>query len=275
MKQLKKQELLQNGIIDASIHTLDSVYEVHRHDFFEIEYILSGTGSYVINGNRHPIEPGMLFFMTPADFHAVESCDMTVINLMLSHTRETADALFSLTVRQASSTSRAFQPTGTARQLIELLLEETVEALKKADMAYAMRLSSVVLSKLAQIAPEEPSQPGTYVKDAVLYLLSHFTEPITLSQTAKHVGISQNYLSELFHAQTNMRFKAYLAELRLDYISKLLLYSDLPISEISLAGGFADYVNFVRRFKEKYGQSPAAWRRNAQNNTCNFRIFAV
>ncbi len=261
MKQLDKRDFLQNGVIDASIHTLNGEFEVHRHDFFEIEYILSGTGDYVIDGVRHELSAGKLFFLTPANFHTVRGDKLSLINMMFTPTPVTADALFSLTVEHSFP---VFSPHGSEKSLIELLLFEILEAVKIPDNAYAMRLSATLFSKLARMQTVHSPAPIPYVKEAVLYLLSHFTEPITLPKTAKQLGLSPNYLSELFHAEVGVGFKEYLDELRLDYIAKLLIYSPLPITEVAISGGFADYANFVRRFKAKYGVSPSVWRKNTE-----------
>ncbi len=261
MKRLEKQEFLQNGVIDASVHTLDGIFEVHRHDFFEMEYILTGSGDYIIDDTHHALAPGKLFFLTPANFHTVRGDKISLINMMFTPTPETANALFSLT---AEHSSPVFCPQGDDKRLIELLLFEILEAVKAPDTAYAMRLSAPLFSKLARMQGASLPIPIPYVQEAVLYLLSHFTEPVTLPKAAKQLGLSPNYLSELFHAEVGVGFKEYLDELRLDYIAKLLIHSPLPITEVANAGGFSDYANFVRRFKAKYGAPPSVWRKNTE-----------
>ena len=56
----------------------------HGHDFFEIEYIISGSGTYFIDGKSYPIQDKMLFFISPSNFHAIKDCDAVIINVMFS-----------------------------------------------------------------------------------------------------------------------------------------------------------------------------------------------
>ena len=41
---------------------IKTAYPLHWHEFYEIEYILSGRGSYVMEGAEYEIFPGCLFF---------------------------------------------------------------------------------------------------------------------------------------------------------------------------------------------------------------------
>ena len=59
--------------INESLHT-----EV-GNNFFELLYIVSGTGIQTINENRLSYEPGHLFLITPQDSHALEITSPTTI----------------------------------------------------------------------------------------------------------------------------------------------------------------------------------------------------
>ncbi len=44
---------------------------LHTHDFFEMMYVLAGTGSHEINGHTLPLVAGDLLFIRPRDCHAI------------------------------------------------------------------------------------------------------------------------------------------------------------------------------------------------------------
>ncbi len=50
-------------------------------------------------------------------------------------------------------------------------------------------------------------------------------------------------------------------DLRLNFASNLLLYSNHPILEISQEAGFENLSHFYHRFQVKFGTSPARYRR--------------
>ena len=48
---------------------LEESFPLHRHEYLEIEFILSGSGYENFNGEHKPIEPGMFYLLRPSDFH--------------------------------------------------------------------------------------------------------------------------------------------------------------------------------------------------------------
>ena len=53
--------------------TLDeSPIQEHQHNFFELVFILSGTGNQCINQNKFAYQAGHLFLITPEDCHSFD-----------------------------------------------------------------------------------------------------------------------------------------------------------------------------------------------------------
>ena len=62
IKLLYKDVEIANGYVEARRKTFDYDFPMHWHDFFEIEFFISGGGNYIINNSSYPIKPGMVFF---------------------------------------------------------------------------------------------------------------------------------------------------------------------------------------------------------------------
>jgi AraC family transcriptional activator of tynA and feaB len=80
-------------------------------------------------------------------------------------------------------------------------------------------------------------------------------------EVAVEAGISLRYLQKLF-TQRSATCSEFIYSLRLDHASRLLhrrklLSTGQPISEIAYASGFRDYTNFARKFRHRFGRSPA------------------
>ena len=144
----------------------------------------------------------------------------------------------------------------------EDLLSELTEA-HKTDLRYALLLLRCVLCKLAALAEGRQTALPTYVQRGILYILEHFQKGVTLEETARHLGLSGAYFSDIFAQQMGQSFKNYLDGIRFSYAKNLLAFTDVPIGEVFARAGFSDYANFARRFKAAFGMTPTAYR--AQN----------
>ena len=57
-----KKQLIKNGIIYAEYKKISESIPTHIHDVFEIEYIIKGTGTYIVDGEEYEIHDNMLFY---------------------------------------------------------------------------------------------------------------------------------------------------------------------------------------------------------------------
>lgn len=254
MKLYEKSKRIENGLISASRKHVNKPSVEHSHDFFEIEYVISGTGTYVIDGVVYPVKRNMLFFMSPLNVHFLGECDAEIINVM-----------FSCHLCDKAVLHRLFAPEnvpaiffeGEEGNLIRNLLSEVVTA---PDMEYAEQFLQCALYKISSLMSEDKNAECTHIQSAIVYMLENFHSPITLSDTAKHVGLEASYLSRLFLKETGVNFKAYLDEIRFDHVVRLLLFTRLSIGEICDRAGFPNYPNFAKRFKSRYGCTPTEYR---------------
>jgi AraC family transcriptional activator of tynA and feaB len=81
-------------------------------------------------------------------------------------------------------------------------------------------------------------------------------------EVAAEAGISLRYLQTLFTAH-NSSCSHFIQSVRLDHAARLvhrrqLLRTSQPLSEIAYACGFADYTNFARRFRRRFGHTPGS-----------------
>ena len=92
------------------------------------------------------------------------------------------------------------------------------------------------------------------------FVHQHIDEKISLTQVAKAVNTSANYLSEKFKEFTGETFVRYVALARYEKAHVLLRNADLRVSEIAFAAGFQSLSQFNRVFKKFSGVSPTEYR---------------
>jgi len=256
MKLYTKQQHIQNHIVSAERKSIIGFCGEHGHDFFEIEYILSGTGNYIIDGTVYPMQSNTLFFMSPANFHAVENADAEIINIMFPCDLCDPAILFHLISHNAKMICFSEEDSILATKM----LSEIVQALIRGDTAYAVQFLRSFLYKLTVLTPQPQKTLGSHIQSTIIYILEKFRTNMTLQSAAEHVGLVPAYLSVLFYQETGIHFKTYVDNLRFDYATNLLTSTDMNISEICIQSGFSDYANFTRRFKDKYHLTPKTYR---------------
>ncbi len=88
-----------------------------------------------------------------------------------------------------------------------------------------------------------------------------FSNPdLCVQHIAGHLGCSPDYLSHLFHSETKERLTHYIQRIRIEGAILGLEGSNLTISEIAYASGFADPAYFARVFKQHKGVTPVEFR---------------
>jgi two-component system response regulator YesN len=109
------------------------------------------------------------------------------------------------------------------------------------------------------------SQNGKHAEPVNIWKARNFIHEnsdleLSLTQVAKAVHISPNYLSEKFKQVTGENFVTYVARKRYEKARALLHDLELRVGEIAFAVGFQSLSQFNRVFKKFSGQSPSAYR---------------
>jgi transcriptional regulator GlxA family with amidase domain len=92
------------------------------------------------------------------------------------------------------------------------------------------------------------------------YIDAHLENTISIQALAAIVGLSMYHFARAFKQSAGMTPHDYLVARRVKRAQELLVDTDLPLSEIALASGFADQSHCARRFRERVGVSPSSYR---------------
>jgi signal transduction histidine kinase/DNA-binding LacI/PurR family transcriptional regulator/AraC-like DNA-binding protein len=105
------------------------------------------------------------------------------------------------------------------------------------------------------------SEAQRLVRKAMAYVQQNYQETLTRQDLARHVGMSDDYLTYCFRQELGMTPIAYLNRYRITQAKRLLKESDRTITQIALDVGFSDSGYFSRVFRREAGMSPDAYRR--------------
>lgn len=99
-------------------------------------------------------------------------------------------------------------------------------------------------------------------RDAVLELIGseYVNADLSLERVARASGVPIDRVTSHIKTASGLLFKAYLNKVRGEAARKLLLETDLPVSEIALRVGYGSVPHFNRVFKDLYDTTPTAVR---------------
>jgi len=98
------------------------------------------------------------------------------------------------------------------------------------------------------------------IKLTLDYVMQHYSEQITITQVAKAVEKSPNYLSSIFKKEVGISFTEYLTAFRMEKAKQQLLITNKKVKEICYEAGYTDYVYFSQQFKQRFGCSATQMR---------------
>lgn len=248
-----------------AIHELKDAVPMHWHDFYELSYVISGTGKQILNGTVQPLEKGVFMLLTPADFHEVlpdEGSILRKFNVIFKEDmldRELASLLFKdLSHKMIALSEPDWAQIEADFNRLWAEYSSNQEG-RKVGVYCTLNRLLLDLFRKSEAKMEAFSSQGVtneIIRRALVYIQHHFRQKLTLQEVATKVNLSPNYFSEHFRKETGITFQGYVLDLRLDYARSLLHASTLTITDVCFTSGFNTLSHFERAFKRKFGQTP-------------------
>lgn len=247
--------------------------ETHWHDYCEVEMVISGCGVHELNNQRYALRENCVYLVTPLDFHNVSpDGQMEIFHVQFGCSVLGSEMMQRITrAREAREEGvAACMDEAQAAALRALLGEMETEFFQRREDSVSMlrccleKLCILILREAEKdIRPGKNlprSQDNSIINQAVQFVQYNFRNPITLSQAARQVHLSDNYFGELFRIHVGMSFNRYLRSQRMAYAMQLLEETELNIAEVVRESGFRSAAYFAEIFKKEYGISPTQFR---------------
>jgi AraC-like DNA-binding protein len=252
----------------------------HKHMFFELVYILSGTGIQCINDNKFAYHAGHMFLITPEDCHSFEVETTTEFFFLRftdiyikSKAFQTDDIqrleyILSNANHQPGCILKNYSDKSLVRPIVEAVIREYVNRdlyNKELIQQLVNTLIVVVTRNIAKYMPEEVTEKTEEkAMDILNYLQNNifYPEKLRTETVSSHFGISDTYLGKYFKKHTGETLQQYITAHRLKLIEARLKFSDKRINEIAGEFGFTDESHFNKFFRKQNGQSPSQYRKN-------------
>lgn len=110
--------------------------------------------------------------------------------------------------------------------------------------------------------PMDDKSKSDRLSDVFRYVKENYRNDITLENISKIANLTPPSFCRLFKSRTKKHFVEYLNEVRVSNACKLLIESDMSISEIAYDCGYKTVSNFNKLFKKNMGSTPTEYKKN-------------
>lgn len=155
-------------------------------------------------------------------------------------------------------------------------LEESIDKIQNSfGIINCNDLEKYILKEVREILNKNCSEQDTdryrLIKKVQAYCERNFQRDITLDMVAKEVYLTKTWFCSLFKKETGKTFWEYLTDLRMKKARLLLENTEEKINTISGLVGYKNASHFNHLFLEKYGVTPAEYRRRFYSGSNNLK----
>jgi AraC-like DNA-binding protein len=252
---------------------------IHSHTFFELIYIVTGSGRQSINDIEFDYKPGNLFLVAPNDSHVFKIDVPTQFffirfNNVFVHSskkeKELTDRL-EMILQNAKHEPGCILKTEADRRsiinLMEMIINEHLNhsLYHKELIAQLVNTVLVIIARnISQIFPEKINEPSEEKAISILNYIQtniYYPEKLRSERISQHFGIAESYLGSYFKKHANETLQQYILNYKLKLIENRLLQSNMRITEIADEFGFADKSHLNKIFKKYKGVNPTDFKK--------------
>jgi AraC-like DNA-binding protein len=249
-------------------------------NFFELIYVVDGTGVQYINKLRFNYRKGNLFLITPQDIHSFEIANVSnfcfirfneyYVKTFISKDKDAVKRMEYI-LQNASHRPGCILKNKADKPFVASLVESIIRENANQQIYFNKIIEQIVNTIITIVArnialklPKNIKEStGEPVLEILHYIQQNVFEPgmLRAEVLSKHFGISLAYLGRYFKKQTGETLQQYISNYKMRLVESRLLHSDMRINEIVYEFNFTDESHLNRSFKKYKGISPTEFRK--------------
>lgn len=259
-------------VVDAS----NDLLPAHWHQHLEIIHLINGRMTAYINETSYELAPGDILIVNPKDIHYTHVHGKGHYNLLqipsvhLKRISQDWEFLYfsELHVYSEKEESLNYRLTEIFSELTRLNKDKErgshllflIQIYKLLYLLYTMDGTVVNIQ-----SRNRTERDYCRIVSSMDYVRKNYMKQITLKEAAKELSLTPEYFCRLFKKYTGQTFLTYVNQVRLMHFHQELLQTDESITYLLNKNGIMNYKVFIRTFKETYGTTPYALRKNQQS----------
>lgn len=261
----------------------------HKHNFFELIYIVGGAGTQCINNNEFDYDADCMFMLTPEDFHFIHVRTSTKFffirfneSFLFAHKQRGPGDDDAMNRLKYILSNGSHQPGCVLTNPGDKLLVKTMVHSMIGELAHRQLYHQEIITEVVNavirivarnIVANLPKKVTDGTGNAIINILNYIQENIYLPEALRlkkisdHFGISEGYLGRYFKKHSGENLQQYIINYKLKLIETRLRHSDMRINEIATELGFTDESHLNRIFKRHIGITPSDYRKDQRAGT--------
>ena len=261
------------------------VMDFHCHKGFEINQIVSGEGTLLIEDSIYEIKNDSIYIINALDLHKTNlNPDIPYLRTGLSffpeylikffdsgQVCELLSFFYTVTIKKHSKVPLDRGSYTRINNILKNMHEETEHKDSKDDLLIALKLMEILIiiyrayekSDVTLHKTGNPLISDGKINKILDYINQYLIEGITLEKLEKELNLSRYYICHVFKDKTGFTVIEYMLNRKIAEAKRLLLNTNRTITEIAHYLSFCDAPYFSRTFKKIVGLSPQSYRASA------------
>lgn len=250
--------------------------DYHYHEFCKLLMLCSGSGGYMVAGQRYSLEAGDIVLIGSRCVHRPEFesdvlCERIIIYISPEFLSRQSGGGCDLEECFSGAAGHVLRPEERQRRKLFALAGQLERELSAEHYGREVMGSGLLLQLLVEIgrdlrssASQRPAPvlpENGRILDILRYIDAHLTEDLTIDLLSERFYISKYHMMRLFRRETGRSIHNYLSDRRLLH-ARDLIGQGMSATESCFRSGFRSYSSFTRAYSKRFGTTPTG--RSAQ-----------
>ncbi len=261
-------EVIENIAVTKEIRAgAYNMPSAHYHDHYEIYYLAKGNVRYFIDEEIYDLEEGDVVLIPPHVIHKTATLmNKSAERILIAFTNEFI--MYPQNDRIFSCFDISYFKVPPVKELIRKAEKEYFNKDRYSEdlIAGYIREILVTLERTVERKPyKENSLNCSIIQQAVHYISENYHSELSLSMLSSEFALSESHFSRQFKMHTGFGVNEYIVTVRVKNAERMLLTTNLPVTQIAQNCGFNSSSYFAAVFKKIRGKSPISVRKKRGN----------
>lgn len=244
--------------------------DFHYHEFCKLLLLVSGKGSYYIDGQHYLLHSGDIVMVGSHSIHKPEMegspiYERIILYVSPDYLRQLSTDECDLLSLFSGKISHVLRPQEQQRKFLFQIAAQLERDLSQNGFGREQLSSATLMQLLVHLGRnlqrQEATMPSPLMPEnrrnyeIMQYLDDHLSEDIDIDRLAEHFFVSKFYMMRSFRQETGLTIYGYLTRKRLMQ-ARAYMDAGMSATESCYRCGFRSYSSFTRAYRQYCGTTP-------------------